>query len=102
MSTRLQPAKSSLRQNNIKWLNSIVHSHDFFCDCPTPLQHAVVLIFQQEPDLDFKPIEKDLLKKCLGEATTANTATAQEDYGIEEGTLEDLFKEDFGEENVAG
>ncbi len=81
----------------------MVHMHDFFCDCPTPLQHAVILIFQQEPDLDFKPNERDLIKKCLGEPTTAATATGpEEDYGIEEGTLEDLFKEDFGDEDTAG
>lgn len=102
MTTRLKPTKSSIRQNNLKWMNAMVHSHDFFCDCSTPLQHAVVLIFQEEPDLDFKPNEKDLIKKCLGETTTEDGDTAQDDCGIEEGTLEDLFKEDFGEENVDG
>lgn len=103
MSTRLKPCKASLKQNNLKWMNSMVHTHDFFCDCPNPLQHIVILIFQQEPDIDFTPIEKDIIRKCLGDTTTETTATVPEDdFGVEEGVLEDLFKHDFGEEKDTG
>lgn len=104
MSTRLKHAKTSIRGNNIKWLNSIVHSHDFICDCPTPLQHAVILILQQEPEIDFTTPEKDLIRKCLGDTTTAATATdpGPDAFGDEEGILEELFKEDIGEEDNTG
>lgn len=102
MSTRIVPAKSTLRQNNLKCMNMMVHAHDMICDCPTPLQHIVILIFQQEPDLDFKPIEKDLIKKCLTGEHTDRTATDNADDGVEEGLLDALFKEDFGEEDNTG
>lgn len=102
MSTRLKHPKTSIRSNNIKWLNSIVHGHDFICDCSTPLQHAIILILQQEPDIDFTPIEKDIIRKCLGDTTTAVSAGDHEDFGVEEGVLEDLFKEGIGEEDIAG
>lgn len=82
-------------------MNSMVHTHDMFCDCPTPLQHIVILIFQQEPQLDFKPLEIDLIKKCLTGERGDVTATDHDADGLEEGTLEDLFKEDFGEEDAA-
>lgn len=102
MTTRLKYPKTSIRSNNIKWLNSIVHGHDFICDCSSPLQHAVVLIFQQEPQLDLTTPEKDLIRKCLGDTITAASAGDPEDFGVEEGVLEDLFKEDIGEEDTAG
>lgn len=100
MTTRLIIPKPSIRQQNVKWMNTMVQVHDNFCDCSTPLQHIVVLIFQTEPEIDFKPIEKDLIKKCLSGEHGDVTATDHEKDGLEEGTLEDLFKEDFGEEDA--
>lgn len=102
MTTRLIQPKPSLRQQNLKWMNGMVHYHDIFCDCCTPLQHIIILILQQEPELDFKPIEKDLIRRCLGDTTTAVTATGPEEPGLEEGVLEDLFKESFGEDVATG
>lgn len=102
MSTRLVPARPTLRQQNIKWMNMLVHCHDLFCDCPTPLQHTIILIHQQEPDIDFKPIEKDIIKRCLTGEPTAVTATDHDGDDIEEGLLDALFKEDFGEEDATG
>lgn len=101
MTTRIIPTKDSIKQKNLKWMNLLVHSHDIFCDCETPLQHTIILICQQEPEIKLKPIEKDIVKRCLiGEPTdTAGTAA---DDGVEEGLLDALFKEDFGEEDTAG
>lgn len=102
MSTRLIPTKPTLRQKNLRWMNMLVHTHDLFCDCSAPLQHTVILIHQQEPDIDYLPIEKDIIKRCLTGETTGGAAADPEGDGLDAGTLEDLFKEDFGEENDTG
>lgn len=98
MSTRYIPTKSSLKQKKLQWINLICHDHDIFCDCPSPLEHTIILIAEQEPQLRFKPPEKDLLKKCL--TTTDTTKEDGDQDGFGEGDLEDLFKEDFGEEDT--
>lgn len=82
-------------------MNSMVQLHDNFCDCSGPLQHIIILIFQQEPEIKFKPIEQDIIKRCLSGDTAAAGATGQEEDGLEPGLLEDLFKEDIGEEDAA-
>lgn len=101
MTTRIVPTKDSIRQKNIKWMNLLVHSHDIFCDCDSPLQHTLILICQQEPKIELKPIEKDIIKKCLIGDTTEPDGDPADD-GVEEGLLDALFKEDFGEEDTAG
>lgn len=102
MTTRLVPAKPTIRQQNLKWMNLMIHCHDMMCDCPTPLQHIIVHIFQTEPEIDFKPIEKDLIKRCItGETTTAVGVDHEED-ALDAATLEDLFKENTGEEGTTG
>lgn len=98
MSTRYIPTKSTLRQQKLKWMNSLVHQHDIFCDCPHPLEHTAILIFEQEPKLHFKPPEKDLIKKCLTGEDTAGAAADPDAFG--EGDLDLLFKEDFGEDDT--
>lgn len=101
MTTRIIPTKDSIKQKNLKWMNLMVHDHDIFCDCDSPLQHIIILICQQEPKLDLKPIERDIVKRCLiGEPTA--TDGDQDADGVQEGDLDQLFKEDFGEENTAG
>lgn len=97
MSTRLKPAKCTLRQTNLKWMNQIVHIHDTFCDCSTPIEHTTILLFQQEPKQQFTAIEKDIIKKCLGgeHGDVATTENAGDVLG--EGDLDTLFAEDFGD-----
>lgn len=103
MSTRYKPPKCSLRQQKLKWMNSLVHTHDIFCDCPHPLEHTAYMIFEQEPELKFTTPEQDTIKKCLTSTTGMDIVADDHDNdGFGEGDLEDLFKEDFGEENTEG
>lgn len=104
MSTRFQPSRATLRQKKLQWMNLLCHGHDIFCDCASPLEHTTILIFQQEPELHFNPIEKDIIKKCLSgeEDATAHTGEIKEEDIIQPGDLEELFKEELGEENDTG
>lgn len=98
MSTRYIPPKSTIRQKKLQWMNLLCHIHDMQCDCPAPLEHTICLIAEQEPQLKFKTPEIDLLKKCLTTPATDGKDGDQDGFG--EGDLEDLFKEDFGDENT--
>lgn len=80
----------------------LAHIHDNICDCNQPIVHTAALIFEEEPDLKFSPPELDIIKKCLTGETTAIAATDHEPDVIGEGDLEDLFKEDFGDEKSTG
>lgn len=102
MTTRWQPTKANCRQQQLKWINILVHAHDMNCDCPNPLEHTVVLIHQQEPELKFTTIEKDIIKKCLGGGETTVTAGDHEEDHFGDGDLAELFKEDFGEDATTG
>lgn len=77
----------------------LVHCHDIMCNCPSPLEHTAALIFEQEPELNFKPPEKDLIRKCLT-TTTATDGAAEDPDAFEEEDLENLFKENFGEDDT--
>lgn len=98
MSTRWITPKTSLKQQKLQWINLLCHDHDIFCGCSSPLEHTAALIFEQEPDLRFRPPEKDLIQKCLTTQDTTEGDGDQDAFG--EGDLEDLFKEDFGEEDT--
>lgn len=80
-------------------MNMLVHCHDIMCECPSPLEHTAALIFEQEPELRFNTPEKDLIKKCLTTGTDIADAAGDPD-GFGEGDLEDLFKENFGEDDT--
>lgn len=100
MSTRFIPAKLTLRQQKLTWMNMLAHIHDERCNCSSPMEHTMLLIAEEEKELKFRPPEIDLLKQCLtGERTTAAGGDLQDDV-IGEGDLDALFKEDFGEENT--
>ncbi len=83
-------------------MNNLVHTHDIMCDCPHPLEHTAILIFEQEPELKFTTPEQDIIKKCLTTNTGDIVADDHDNDAFGEGDLEDLFKEDFGEENTDG
>jgi len=97
MSFRLQPTKPTKRQAALKWMNMLHHIHDLMCDCPNSITHTAAFIFEQEPKHNFLPPEKDLIRKCLsGEPAT----DAGGDQGVDAFTgeeLENLFKDDAGE-----
>lgn len=98
MSHRFIPTKPTKRQTNLRWMNMLHHVHDLFCDCPNSITHTATFIFEQEPKHVFLPPEKDIIKQCLsGEQDTA----AGGDPGIDAFTgeeLENLFKDDAGED----
>lgn len=87
--------KNELR---LQLVNGFVHFHDMICKCPTPLEHCVASIFEQENHLRFNKETKTLIQKCLG-TTEDHTGGAADDY-IEQGDLDTLFAEDFGEDDT--
>ncbi len=99
MSTRYIPTKDSFRQKKLKWINSLCQLHDTWCDCYNPIQHTIILLFEQEPQLEFTPPEKDIIKKCLsGDAPT----TKEDGDTIQEGDLAAIFQEPFEEGDADG
>lgn len=102
MTTRWTTSKSTLRQQQLKWMNFIVHTHDVFCDCPHPVEHTAAFIFQQEPNLKFTTPEKDNIRKCLGGEPAILDGAVKEEEDLEPGDLDALFGEDFGEDTDTG
>lgn len=80
----------------------MVHAHDMICDCYSPLEHTVTQIFQKEPELKFTAPEKDLIRKCLTGEHGDVTATDHDGDVLEEGLLDAIFKEDFGDGDTEG
>lgn len=90
---------TSRKSQNLQWINTMVNVHDLKCFCEQPLQHIILGIVEQEPDLKFNPEDSKKIEKCL--TTTENGATdAVETFGGDE--LEQLFAENFGEEDADG
>lgn len=102
MSTRFIPAKLTLRQTKLTWMNMLAHIHDEKCNCPHPMEHTCMLIFEEEKELKFNTPEIDLIKKCLsGDTTTAAHGDPTDDV-IGEGDLAAFFAEDFGDQENTG
>lgn len=102
MSTRFKPAKLTLRQQKLTWMNLLAHIHDNKCDCPHPMEHTCMLIFEEEKELKFTTPEKDLIQKCLsGDTATGVPGDPTEDI-IGDGELAALFGEELGEEENSG
>lgn len=100
--TRYIPPRNSKRQQALKWMNMLAHVHDLICDCYNPIEHTAAFIFEQEKHLKFTPPEKDTIKQCLFGENTTTTAGDQDVDGLDAGTLEELFKEDAGDEKDSG
>ncbi len=82
--------KSSTKKQLI---NSFIGNHDLVCDCYNPAVHCLnILLEQLAPELQER--DKQQIKQCLGETTTATDA----DIGIDTADLEKLFGEDDEEE----
>lgn len=97
MTTRFRPTKSTIRQTKLKWMNMLHHVHDSYCDCESAITHTILHIFDQENNHNFTTQEKDFIKSCLsGEPTTITAGDHEE--GFTEGDLEELFKEDAGDD----
>lgn len=93
--SRYVPKKHQTKNDQIQWINTLVHLHDLQCDCDGPLEHTVLAINKQEKHLRFTDQEKKQLEKWL--TTTEKHGTPDVD-GFGDGDLEALFAEDIGEE----
>lgn len=73
--------------------------HDMICHCDKSLQHIILGILEQEPQLPFTEGEKETIKKCL------STGDHGDDAGdtLGDGDLDRLFADDvFEEEKDSG
>lgn len=95
----IEPTKWTPKQQKREWLNFIVHVHDYHCNCNKPLEHTVYNIFEQEKELRFNPQTTSLIKKCLSTDGEDHGDVGTTEDALDAGTLEDLFAEDFGEDN---
>ncbi len=100
MTNRYIPTQDSHRQKQLKWMNALVHIHDFMCDCYHPLEHTSAFIFEKEGKLQFSTPEKQLILKCLSGDAAGTTHTDGGEGDIQEGDLEKLFEEPFTEEDT--
>nr|UHS18308.1 MAG: hypothetical protein [Betatorquevirus sp.] len=98
MSSIWRPPTSSLRQQELNWLNIVHQSHDAFCHCEDPDLHWMIAVNKfsafQKPEIDIKNI-KCLLTGATKDGTEEEETTGQkEDFGILEGELDQLFNEE--------
>ncbi len=77
------------KRDNLDMINAYVHIHDLKCNCNTPLQHIINQLIEKEPELT----------KCLTTPTTEDGRGDAVDT-IEDGDLDRLFEEDFGEDDA--
>lgn len=101
-----KPTPYDHRQRENNWLNGIVHLHDNFCGCDQPFHHLVWKLAENNSTTTLSKHHFDLLQKCLPSTTTDGTTgegpstadDAGEEEPLDDGDLERLFDEDFGEE----
>lgn len=89
--SRLQPVKTSKRNQRLDWINGIVQIHNLICGCEEPLKHTIEEIWAQEPSLH--PYHQS----CPGTGNGDHTGDVAE---LENGDLDRLFADDFGEEDA--
>lgn len=87
---------SSVRQQELQWMNIIFQSHDQMCHCEDPQLHFMILLNKTgnapKPESEIKNI------KCLltGQPTGETKDTEEDNGGFLEGELQKLFEEDDG------
>lgn len=96
MSKYYQTVPYTYKHKARDWVNTHVSVHDIYCSCNKPLEHIVLGIFDQEPNLRFDSEDKQKIQKCL---TTTEDGDALDGFG--DGELEKLFEEDIGEPDTA-
>lgn len=80
------------RKNQLKFINLCISAHDFGCDCDKPGFHTLKILTQQiYKELEEK--DKQEIKKCLGETTTADGDGDALD-ALDDVDLDALFGED--------
>ena len=101
-----KPTPYGHRQRENNWLNGIVHLHDNFCGCEEPFKHLVWKIAENCKDLNINKQELEILQQChpttSTDGTTGDDHHTEEDAGaadnFDEGDLDRLFEEDFGDD----
>ncbi len=96
MSKYYQTVPYTYKHKSRDWINCHVSIHDIYCSCDKPLEHIILGIIDQEPNLRFDEEDKNKIKKCL---TTGEDGDALDDFG--DGELEKLFEGDIGEPDAA-
>lgn len=89
MSKFLTPALYKNKALETQWLNNIHSTHDLFCGCDDTIRHLISILSTGGKQL------------CLPSTSTedATTQTGGEDVEdiLDEGDLDALFAEDFGD-----
>jgi len=92
MSKYYQTIPYTYKHKSRDWINTNVSVHDLYCSCDKPLEHIILGIIDQEPNLRFDEQDKIKIQKCL---TTTKDTDALDGFG--DGELEKLFEDDIGE-----
>lgn len=97
MSKQLQNTVYTGKALEQQWRNNIFSSHDLMCGCNNPIKHLIIILNREgnapkpEPEID------NILCLITGEKDGQHGDAA--DDNIQEGDLELLFKEDFGDDD---
>lgn len=97
---QIEDPKYNKKQLKLQWTNNIVSVHDLLCCCDNPLEHTIHNLLEQEPNLRFSEETKKKLQKCLTSTDDGKKDGPAADDIIEDGDLENLFAEDFTEEET--
>lgn len=99
MSSIWKKPSSSIRQQELGWMNIMFSSHDQFCYCDDPWLHFLIILNKTcsapKPEEEIKNIK--WLITGEGNAIARSTEQDTEETGFFEGELERLFNEDAGE-----
>lgn len=94
---QVNPANLSPKELKLQWTNAIVHFHDIICKCDKPLEHTIYNICDQEKNLRFNKETKKIIQQCVSTEDGDGAADALDI--IDGGALDDLFAEDFTEDD---
>ena len=89
--------------------NAMFHIHDLSCGCRDPLRHIIILLTENKIDSTIKEETKQKIRCLLTEDTEGTSGDADNQiaiyngdlFGIDEGDLEELFKQD-GDDDASG
>ncbi len=83
---------SSNRSKNNQLINTLINTHDLACGCEDPPSHLTYLLISNCNPTKFNKEELQQIKKWHGDLGT--TTTEEDDTGLQEGELEELFAEE--------
>lgn len=89
MSKFITPPLYSERALELQWKNTIFNSHDLFCGCNDTTRHLISILATENKQLCLPSTSTE-------DATTQTGGDEIEDI-LDEGDLDALFAEDFGD-----